>query len=432
MKQTMVLSNKFCNMWQQMESGIEDEIRNCRQENFRLQIRDINGKRIPNAAVKAVQKKHDFDFGCNCLWLGQRGDENETYERLIADLFNLVTTTFCLSDIQPREGQWRFEDYTEEIFRRPPVDRVIRFARKYGLKLKGQPLVAGSWYPKWAAKKHLTPEEIKVLYTDYFRRVAERCGETFDQFDLVNEAFCHTSFPLYTEQLDYVEWAFKTAAALFPSKVKLCLNEATWVFDEKVQSGQNKYFNLIRRLLDHGVRIDSIGFQFHLWQPVNELVRGEGSYTFERVREQLLEFAGFGIPMYITEITIPSLINGTLHEAEQAEILEKFYRLFFSINKMRGILQWNLCDGQSWKIEGEYCGGLVDSFLRKKPAYLVLEHLLNREWKTAVEMSSDGDGILEFRGFRGEYDITVSGAGLKRTFAGRQLNSSSINELILV
>lgn len=432
MKQTMVLSNKFCNMWQQMESGIEDEIRNCRQENFRLQIRDINGKRIPNAAVKAVQKKHDFDFGCNCLWLGQRGDENETYERLIADLFNLVTTTFCLSDIQPREGQWRFEDYTEEIFRRPPVDRVIRFARKYGLKLKGQPLVAGSWYPKWAAKKHLTPEEIKVLYTDYFRRVAERCGETFDQFDLVNEAFCHTSFPLYTEQLDYVEWAFKTAVALFPSKVKLCLNEATWVFDEKVQSGQNKYFNLIRRLLDHGVRIDSIGFQFHLWQPVNELVRGEGSYTFERVREQLLEFADFGIPMYITEITIPSLINGTLHEAEQAEILEKFYRLFFSINKMRGILQWNLCDGQSWKIEGEYCGGLVDSFLRKKPAYLVLEHLLNREWKTAVEMSSDGDGILEFRGFRGEYDITVSGAGLKRTFAGRQLNSSSINELILV
>ena len=432
MKQTMVLSNKFCNMWQQMESGIEDEIRNCRQENFRLQIRDINGKRIPNAAVKAVQKKHDFDFGCNCLWLGQRGDENETYERLIADLFNLVTTTFCLSDIQPREGQWRFEDYTEEIFRRPPVDRVIRFARKYGLKLKGQPLVAGSWYPKWAAKKHLTPEEIKVLYTDYFRRVAERCGETFDQFDLVNEAFCHTSFPLYTEQLDYVEWAFKTAVALFPSKVKLCLNEATWVFDEKVQSGQNKYFNLIRRLLDHGVRIDSIGFQFHLWQPVNELVRGEGSYTFERVREQLLEFAGFGIPMYITEITIPSLINGTLHEAEQAEILEKFYRLFFSINKMRGILQWNLCDGQSWKIEGEYCGGLVDSFLRKKPAYLVLEHLLNREWKTAVEMSSDGDGTLEFRGFRGKYDITVEGAGLKRTFAGRQLNSACGNELVLV
>ena len=429
----MKISNKFCNMWRQMEPGIEDEIRNFRQENFRLQIRDINGNRIPEAAVKVVQKTHDFDFGCNCLWLGQRGDENETYERLIADLFNLVTTTFCLSDIQPREGQWRFEDYNEEIFRRPPVDRVIRFARKYGLKLKGQPLVAGSWYPKWAERKHLTPEEIKVLYIDYFRRVAERCGETFDQFDLVNEALCHTSFPLYTEQLDYVEWAFKTAAPLFPTKVKLCLNEATpWVFCEKAQGGKNKYYNLIRRLLDHGVKIDAIGFQFHLWQSVNELVRGEGSYVFDRVREQLLEFSRFGIPMYITEITIPSLINGVLCEAVQAEILERFYRLFFSIQKMRGILQWNLCDGRSWNTEGGYCGGLVDEFLRKKPAYLVLEHLLNREWKTAVEMRADGDGTLEFRGFRGKYDITVEGAGLKRTFAGRQLNSSCENELVLV
>ena len=99
---------------------------------------------------------------------------------------------------------------------------------------------------------------------------------------------------------------------------------------------------------------------------------------------------------------------------------------------MRGILQWNLCDGRSWNTEGGYCGGLVDEFLRKKPAYLVLEHLLNREWKTAAEMRTDGDGALEFRGFRGKYDITVEGAGLKRTFAGRQLNSACGNELVLV
>ena len=433
MSQSVEITDTVRKMWREMTPGIEDGIRSCRQESFRLQIRDINGNRVPRAKVWAVQKTHDFDFGCNCLWLGQCGGENETYERRIAELFNLVTTTFCLSDIQPEEGTWRFEEDSPEVFRRPPVDRVVRFAKQYGLRLKGQPLLAGSWYPAWAAGKRLGNDAIKELYTDYFRRVAERYGKVFDQFDLVNEALLHTSFPLYTKNLDYVVWAFKTARSIFPSRVKLSLNEATgWGFDEKAGDGKNQYFNLIRRLLDCGVKPDSIGFQFHLWNAVEGVIRGEGRYTLEEIRDRLREFSEFGIPMYITEITIPSVISGIRCESIQAEVLEQFYRLFFSIPNLCGILQWNLCDGRAWKSEGDCCGGIVDEFLRKKPSYLALEHLLNREWKTAVEMEADENGTLEFRGFRGEYDLTIETDGRKRTLPLQRLNSSAVNEFILV
>lgn len=433
MEQKFELSDKYRNIWNRMETQVENDIRENRQEIFRFQIRDIDGRGIPSAVVKAVQKTHDFDFGCNCLWLGQRGKEDGIYERRLSELFNIVTTTFCLSDMQPEPGRWRFEDNTGEIFRRPPADRVIRFAKKHGLKLKGQPLLAGSWYPKWAGKMNQTDEEIKAMYADYFHRVAERYGDTFDMFDLVNEALCHTSFPLYTEQLEYVEWAFKTAYPMFPRRVKLSLNEATgWVFDEDAENGNNKYFNLIRRLLDNGTKIDTIGFQFHLWNPIRDLIRGEGRYTFDKIREQIQKFSVFGIPMYITEITIPSCIDGFRNEAAQAEILESFYRLFFSIPMMRGVLQWNLCDGRAWMGEGDFRGGIADEFLRKKPSYLALEHLLNREWKTAVELSADESGTLEFRGFRGDYDIIVEGAGLRRSYYNVRLERSESKQLTLV
>lgn len=411
-------------LWEAVAPEVENGIREHRMEKFCLLIRDIDGKPVPGAAVRVMQKTHDFDFGCNCLWLGQLGSLNETYENRLAELFNLVTTTFCLCDVEPEPGVWRFEEGGKEIFRRPPVERVVRFAKKHGIRLKGQPLLAGSWYPSWAKEQNLSNTQIKALFTDYFKRVAERYGEVFDLFDLVNEAFCHTRFPLYTKKLEFVEWAFKTARPIFPEHVKLCLNEGTWIFHSSVK-GENPYYDLVRRVLDSGAKIDMIGLQFHLLgDSVPEAVVGKGAFPYQSVLSALRLHAKLGLPMYISEITIPSMFGEIRDEALQAEVLERFFRLFFSIPEIRGVLQWNLCDGRAWYNEGDACGGIVDEFMRKKPAYFALEHLLNREWKTVQAHPADETGRFEFTGFRGKYEITVEGSGMKRTVF-RELGRSS-------
>ncbi len=413
-------------LWEALAPEVENGIREHRMENFCLEIRDIDGKPVPGAAVRVMQQTHDFDFGCNCLWLGQLGPLNEAYENRLAELFNLVTTTFCLCDVEPEPGVWRFEEGGKEIFRRPPVERVVKFAKKHGIRLKGQPLLAGSWYPPWAKDQNLSNDRIKALYTDYFKRVAERYGDVFDLFDLVNEAFCHTRFPLYTEKLEYVEWAFKTARPMFPEHVKLSLNETAWVFYNSWE-GKNNYYELARRLLDSGAKIDTVGFQFHLFDnKVPEAVAGEGAFSYQSVLAFLRLHAKLGLPMYITEITVPSVFGEIRDEALQAEVIERFYRIFFSIPEMRGVLQWNLCDGTAWQNEGDAHGALVDEFMRKKPAYLALEHLLNREWKTMLAHPADGNGRFEFTGFRGKYEITVEGFGMKRTVF-RELGRDSKN-----
>ena len=340
---------------------IEKNIHDLRQTDFKLEICDINGKPIKGAAVRIEQTSSDFDFGCNCLWLG-------------------------------------------------PSDRVIKFAEKYGLRLKGQPLMAGSWYPQWAREKKLDETEIKELYTDYFKRVAERYSGAFERFDLVNEMFCHTDFPLYTEDVEYVEWAFRTVP---------------------IESGENKYYTLLRRMIGNGNPPDAVGFQFHLFgDMILELTENQGAFAFRNLYRQIMAFSTLGLPMYISEITIPSCFEDVIDEKLQAEVIEFCYRMFFSIPNMRGILQWNLCDGKAWTNEGSWRGGIVDEFLRRKPAYHALEHLIRREWRTAFDTMTDEKAQIAFRGFSGEYDVTVEKESLKRIF--HITSGKKHNKLILV
>ncbi len=75
---------------------------------------------------------------------------------------------------------------------------------------------------------------------------------------------------------------------------------------------------------------------------------------------------------------------------------------------MAGITWWNLVDGCSFPGEPQI-SGLFTYDLRKKPAYEVLESLINGEWCTKG-VSTAKDGKVAFRGFRGRYRLTWKGA----------------------
>ncbi len=45
--------------------------------------------------------------------------------------------------------------------------------------------------------------------------------------------------------------------------------------------------------------------------------------------------------------------------------------------------------------------------MRPKPAYLALQDLVRREWRTHAEGVTDADGVFRFRGFRGSYLLST-------------------------
>ena len=83
---------------------------------------------------------------------------------------------------------------------------------------------------------------------------------------------------------------------------------------------------------------------------------------------------------------------------------------------MKSIVWWNLVDGYAayaplGSNEGENrCGGGLLRFdMSENPVYKVLDKLINQEWNTSFEGETDEDGKISFRGFYGEYEITVDG-----------------------
>ena len=381
-----------------------------------LTVLDAAGKPVADAKVKVTQKSHEFLFGCNIFVLGQMKEKNEAYEEALLRLFNFATVAFYWDDLEPESGKPRFAEGSPYIWRRPPPDRVVAFGKQHGLTLKGHPLL---WHnrahnPAWMPKD---PAELKQRYLQRFREIAERYADDIPIWDGVNESMvCSKDFPLYSEDRThppYVPWAFTEEQKVFRPENRLMINDVTtfnWPADKT-----NRYHQQCTKLLDDGIDIEGIGFQFHFFsrKSLDGYLGGDRCDPNTMLDTYEL-FAKFGLPLWITEITIGSA--GEDGMAIQQRVTRDIYRLWFAAPKMAGITWWNLGDGTAYGNEGVAGGGLADDDFNPKPAYKALDQLINHDWKTNLQTTSDTDGKVEFRGFHGAYDVEVTQGGKTKQF----------------
>jgi len=76
---------------------------------------------------------------------------------------------------------------------------------------------------------------------------------------------------------------------------------------------------------------------------------------------------------------------------------------------MMGITWWNVVDDCGAPGEPSV-SGLFSRDMEPKPAYHILNGLINDEWKTRTTVRAGKDGMVEFRGFRGAYRLSWQGA----------------------
>jgi GH35 family endo-1,4-beta-xylanase len=390
---------------------IDRNIETYRKGDGTLEVVDASGKPVSGARVEIQQTGHEFLFGCNSFVLGQlkTAELNEQYEQAFAKLFNFTTVGFYWEATEPRLGELRYETNSRPIWRRPPPDAILPFAAKYGITLKGHPLLWHGCNPTWLPKN---PAELKELYRQRFREIASRYGDKIPMWEVVNESqVCPPSFPLYTTDRAYVGWAFDEAAALFPKKDMLMINDVTPF--AYTPAAENKFIPQIKKLLAEGKRMQGIGLQYHFFHRA-ELDPYLKVADPVKLLDLYDEFGKIGLPLYITEITFGSAGEGG--EDLQAEVVRDHYRLWFSAPKMAGITWWNLGDGAAYQGENDAKGGLMDSNLQPKAAYRVLDQLINHEWTTSTQAQTDVQGVAHFRGFYGKYQVTVIQNGKSSQF----------------
>ena len=398
---------------EEMEQRCAEGIEKYRKGDFTLYIDAPEG-----TPITVRQKTHKFLFGTTAFMLGSFEEEwkEPVYKEKFAKIFNQAVVPLYWSDLEPEEGHLRFSKESEHIYRRPPVDLCLAFCEEYGLSPKGHCLVWNHFVPSWLAK--YSPDERRAIVERRFHEIATRYTDKIPAFDIVNESASNYNHGRQSLFEGYDEYALMLGGKYFPHNIKILneTNEAIW--RDFATEGKYCAFHMqLRDFVAKGYPIDQIGLQFHMFCRAEELTSRKTQNIFlngRNMMDALDLFNSYGLPMVVSEITIPSFPGRVAeNEALQAELVELYYKLWFSIPNMDSIVWWNLVDGYaayaplgSEDGENYYCGGLLHFDMTEKPAYRVLDRLINHEWKTNLEVKVQG-GSLAFRGFYGEYEVVV-------------------------
>jgi GH35 family endo-1,4-beta-xylanase len=172
-----------------------------------------------------------------------------------------------------------------------------------------------------------------------------------------------------------------------------------------------EYARVVAQLVDEDGKplYDVIGLQSHMHS---------GPWTNRKIWEVCERFARFGVPLHFTETTLlsgeqrwedgqpwPSTPEG---ERRQARDIIRFYTMLFSHPSVEAITWWDFSDHSAWK---RAPAGLLRRDMTPKPVYEELHELIRETWWTKVATKTTADGTASFRGFLGDYRVTVKTEG---------------------
>ncbi|MBE6680327.1 MAG: hypothetical protein E7598_07395, partial [Ruminococcaceae bacterium] len=399
--------------------GIEEN----RKGDATITVVDASGNVIEGANVSVVQDTHEFRFGANIFMLDEleTDEKNETYKEVFKDTFNMATLPFYWNANEPKQGETRYDIDSEPMYRRPPIDLCMQFCEENGIEPRLHGLAYMLFAPNWF--KNLTDEDEQHYYLEKrMKEIAERYGDKINTIEVTNETYRSNSVVEIYNDSTFVENSFKLADKYFVNN-QLGINESDSIWE--VPSTKARYYRQIRDTLASGGRIDAIGMQYHILDSQHDRAWKSSDIFYNPINmwETLNLYGSFGLPIQITEITIPAYSNEPEDEQTQAELLERVYKLWFAHPNVEQIIYWNVIDGYAHGTtpgdmsagENQYYGGLLRFDMTPKPAYYTLKRLLDEEWHTEATVTSDESGIASFRGFYGEYTVEVEIDGVKTT-----------------
>lgn len=386
-----------------------------------LTVRDANGEAVEGAKITVKQKSHEFRFGANLFMLDEleMDEKNKLYKKYFAETFNMATLPFYWDATEPEERKTRYHKDAAPMYRRPPIDRCIEFCEQHGIKPREHGLAYEQFFPKWLYNASVP--EIKQALNRRFHEVAERYAEKINTIEVTNEMEwgIGKNRTAFYEEPDYVEFCFKLAEKYFPAN-QLVINEHTSACWKDNCRPSDKYYAYIKNALDAGARIDAIGMQYHQFHK-SEMEYAKTRVTYDPVQlyKHMDLYAQFGKPLQVTEVTVPAYSWEAEDEEIQAEILKNLYPIWFSHPNMEQIVYWNLVDGyaafapQGDMSAGEnyYHGGLVRFDFTPKKSYYMLRDLFRKTWHTECTLTGSEAGRAAFKGFYGEYELTIHAGG---------------------
>ncbi len=360
-------------------------IEQYRKRDAKITIVNKLGLPIEGVEVDINQVKHRFAFGSAI----------STYQMSNTDYLNFFKDHFEWA-VCENASKWYHTEYTQGNVNYTDADEIYNWCSTNGITMRGHCLYwsVQSAVQDWIQALSYAPlpamSELRTAVESRMNSAMNHFKGKFVHWDINNEML-HGSF--FKDRLDggpsykIRPWMFQAANAIDPN-CKLFVN------DYSIISGSltEEYKEQIQDLLDDGAPIHGIGVQGHFSNTVEP----------HAIYEKLESLAEMNLPIWCTEFDFSSEDVNI-----RADGLEKLYRVAFSHPSVEGILMWGFWEDSLWR---DYCH-IVDSDWTLNEAGIRYEELLD-EWTTHDYNDTNEAGNVNFRGFHGTYDITLTVPGI--------------------
>jgi endo-1,4-beta-xylanase len=318
---------------------------NAQNYNQNLHLKDYAGDVVITSQVRAERNK--------AILRGTESTKNRE--------FVLANYTGIQPSVYPgfNNGFWP-KDVPENInnikFNTSHLDELVNWGVQNNFHIIHHCLFfPNKYFPDWFSNSNYSQDDLNRLLVNYISGVlnANDNKHKIDVFNVINEIFDFGQTGKYRDNGDgnedckwmglgyekdrsglmgeskinikhpiFVRKVFETAGQL--SEAKLEIRDFNVAFGGKKADG---LYQLVRHLLNSGVRVDAVGFQCHLNTNKN--------YNYDNFKKNVERFLNLGVEVYITELDVGLNLwnNGKKKIVEDILKTDKDWELFFKKQK---------------------------------------------------------------------------------------------------
>ena len=396
-----------------------NRIEQHRKSDIHLTVMDPEGNPLTDAEVDIQMIRHEFGFGTAVDLFRILGTtpEDRNYQQFIKDIsgkgftFNTALLSYGLNWVDWESGA-RAGGGPKIL--KQDLAMALNWLEDNHFKIRGHCLL-------WDRREYL-PEDILQNLDDTAyvkRRVEEHLADILHaegisdkvvEWDMIQHAVIISVISEILGDEIYAEW-YKIARKEAPN-AKLFLNESGMLNNAGFEVPNRKQLKeLIQLFREQEVEVDALGLNGHF---------GRWLASPDILYAALEDLASIGIPMSITEFDV------LIDDQELAgSYLRDFLTVVFSHPQVNQFILWDIWDGSHFRGNAP----LLNEDFSLKPGGEAFIDLVFNEWWTEKKQITNQNGKVYTRGFKGDYEITVTYQGVSQidTFT---LNDDGIDQTI--
>ena len=319
--------------------------------------------------LRSLAEKNNIYVGAilNSQWFS--GGLPGNYEQIHKTQFNIVVAEneMKFDATEPNEGQFNFNN----------GDKMVKYAKANGMRVRGHALAWHSQVPGWVSQKYgKNKKELLRVLKNHIEKVVGHWKGQIDEWDVVNEAISNNepqwrTYSVWYEGIgpEFIDSAFVWAHAVDPD-AELCYNDYNLEQGVNPKAKAGFLLEQVKRWVANGIPIHCVGSQTHVEDTTTDK-HFIGSP--DSLRSLAKELAKLNVKLKITELDIgfKSGINVSKSDLErQGQTFRQYLDIILEEPNADTYLIWGVSDKWSWLSGLNRQKGLIyDDNLQPKPAF---------------------------------------------------------------